>query len=156
MIKIDETLPINIRPMSANDLKKVLEIEKISFTDPWPESAFREGLTYPLHNFVVADHEGEIAGYASYYIELGEARLTNIAVAPEYRRKSIAKRLIKYILEVTAGAGCNYIFLDVRPSNKTAIDLYRKFGFFKLYDRPDYYSSPREDAAVMVKHLNED
>ena len=49
------------------------------------------------------------------------------------------------------------IFLEVRPSNATAIALYRKKGFHEIAKRPQYYQATegREDAAVFAKKLNE-
>jgi len=144
-----------IRPMEKDDLKLLVKLEEKIFTDPWPEVAFREGLKDPNHHFLVGEIEGEIVGYAAYYIELGEGRLTNIAVVPEFRRKTVAKKILDYILSIVKKAKCKYIFLDVRPTNKAAIDLYAKYGFHEAYRRPEYYQNPTEDAIVMVKDLME-
>lgn len=151
----NETIEIEIRPMAKSDIGAVISIENEVFTDPWPDEAFHEGLTFAEHQFIVAQRDSEVIGYAAYFVQMGEARITNIAVAPDYRRKSIAKKLINYILEIVGKTDCLYIFLDVRPSNQAAIDLYRKFGFEKAYIRPDYYESPPEDAMVMVRRIKE-
>lgn len=144
-----------IRPMDGKDLNDVLAIERKVFSDPWPEEAFIEGEFHPEHQFIVAQGDNGIMGYAAFYFDLGEARLTNIAVAPEYQRKSIAKKLINYILDTVKKADCEYIFLDVRPTNLAAIDLYKKFGFEKAYIRPGYYDNPPEDAFVMIRRLDD-
>jgi len=151
--EVSSEISPNIRLMTASDLKPVMNIETISFPDPWPRSAFEDSLGGEYHRVLIAEIEGEIAGYASYYIELKEARLTNIAVAPQFRRKSIAKKLLEYILDVVKNAGCQHIFLDVRPGNRAAISLYLKYGFYEAYRRPDYYKNPNEDALVMVRDL---
>lgn len=153
---ISNGISLKIRMITANDLPRIMAIEKASFTDPWPRSAFEDSLDGVYHRIIIAEIESEIAGYASYYIEMKEARLTNIAVAFDFRRKSIAKKLLEYILEVVKNAGCKYIFLDVRPSNLAAINLYLKYGFYEAYRRPGYYRNPSEDALVMVKDLMED
>jgi len=141
--------------MDGKDLNDVLAIERKVFSDPWPEEAFIEGEFHPEHQFIVAQGDNGIMGYAAFYFDLGEARLTNIAVAPEYQRKSIAKKLINYILDTVKKADCEYIFLDVRPTNLAAIDLYKKFGFEKAYIRPGYYDNPPEDAFVMIRRLDD-
>ena len=151
--KIFGEMSLKIRLMTALDLPLVMGIETASFPDPWPRSAFEDSLEGEYHRILVAENESKIAGYASYYIELKEARLTNIAVAPDFRRKSIAKKLLEYILDVVKKAGGKYIFLDVRPGNQAAIDLYLKYGFYEAYRRPEYYKNPDEDALVMVKDL---
>lgn len=87
-----------------------------------------------------------------------ESHLTNIAVTPEHRRKSVAKLLLERILQIVADLDCTLILLEVRPSNREAIGFYEKYGFDLLYRRPNYYRRPIEDALVMVRHLtdNED
>ena len=47
------------------------------------------------------------------------------------------------------------IFLEVRPSNEGAIELYQKNGFRQIAYRPAYYQARdgREDAAVLSKVL---
>jgi ribosomal-protein-alanine N-acetyltransferase len=144
-----------IRPMRRSDVTAVALAETQIFPDPWPESAFFEELNRDNRGVLIAEWDGAITGYAVYIITYGEAQLANIAVVPQFRRKSIAKVLINHILKIAKEADCEYIFLDVRPSNKAAINLYQKFGFYELYCRPNYYRSPVEDGLVMVKNLRE-
>ena len=121
------------------------------FPDAWPDTVFLEFMEDVNSGVLIAEYDGMITGYAVYMIETGEARLANIAVTPEFRGKSIAKTLLNSILDIAKRADCKNIFLDVRPSNATAIEFYRKFGFMKLYIRSGYYQSPVEDAIVMAK-----
>ncbi|MEW5925506.1 MAG: ribosomal protein S18-alanine N-acetyltransferase [Candidatus Zixiibacteriota bacterium] len=145
-----------IRPMTAADVSKIVMMEMEVFTDPWPKAAFTEELDRPNRGILIAESNGVITGYAAYIVAFGEAHLTNIAVAPPYRGKNIAKILLNCILGIAREAECENIFLDVRPSNKPAIELYKKFGFYDLYVRPNYYHSPAENAIVMVKNLREE
>jgi len=142
-----------IRPMTRSDIAQIVLLETRIFPDPWPAAAFEEELGRDYRVIMVAEINTTLAGYAGYIIAAGEAQLTNIGVAPEFRGKSVAKLLLKNILEIGKKAGCDYIFLDVRPSNKAAINLYVKSGFIELYRRPSYYRIPPEDAIVMVKNL---
>lgn len=145
-----------IRPMTAADVNEIVLMEIEVFTDPWPRAAFTEELDRQGRGVLIAESNGIITGYAAYIVGFGEAHLTNIAVAPAYRGKNIAKLLLNCIFGIAREAECENIFLDVRPSNKPAIELYRKFGFFELYVRPNYYHSPAENALVMVKNLREE
>ena len=142
-----------IRPMEKKDIDIVVSLESRIFSDPWPARAFIDGLRDNSHHFLVVEVDDSVVGYASYYIDMGEGRLTNIAVTPEFRRKNIAKKLLECILSIVVKAECKYIFLDVRPTNGAAISLYSKFGFYEVYRRPDYYLNPPEEAMVMVKDL---
>ncbi len=146
---------ITFRSMTEADLDAVTLLEQRIFSDAWPREAFEQDVDSANSGFILAESDGVLCGYAGYLIGGGEAQLINIAVAPEYRGKSIAKTLLNYILEIAQKADCENIFLEVRPSNQAAIGLYRKFGFLDLYCRPNYYHSPTEDALVMVKNLRE-
>jgi ribosomal-protein-alanine N-acetyltransferase len=139
--------------MIKADITAVALMELAIFSDPWPESAFFEILDNPDQHCLIAEYESTITGYGIYFYETGEAHLANIAVDPDFRGKSIAKKLLNRILEVTRETGCRNIFLDVRQSNLTAINFYRKSGFTEIYRREKYYQTPVEDAIVMVKSL---
>jgi [ribosomal protein S18]-alanine N-acetyltransferase len=150
--KVDNLI---IRPIRESDLIDINILENKLFTDPWPPAAFLEVFESDEIYGLVAEMDGKIAAYAVYTIGLGESRLANIAVDDDFRRKSIAKNLLNNILKIVKEANCEYIFLDVRPSNAAAISLYKKFGFTELYTKPNYYRSPREDVLVMMKNLRE-
>ena len=153
--KISNIKPV-IRLMEERDVSLLASLEIEIFPDPWPVEAFIDGLADENHVFLVAEIENHVVGYASFYIEMGEGRLTNIAIPSEFRRKKIAKKLLEYILMVVKKAKCKYIFLDVRPTNEAAINLYSGYGFYEAYRRQEYYSNPTEDAIVMVKNLDDE
>jgi len=145
---------IVIRPMVKADIDQVMELEREIFPDPWPRSAFDDQFLGEEWDSLVAESDGAIAGYACFMVVGDEAHLTNIAVAKAFRRKSVAKRLLEPILEVVKEKRCEFILLEVRPSNTDAIAFYERLEFKELYKRPRYYRSPVEDALVMVRYLN--
>jgi ribosomal-protein-alanine N-acetyltransferase len=145
-----------IRSMAVADINRVAEMEREIFSDPWPRRVFQQFLVDPEAFLLVAEWSGIIIGYAMHSIAYGEAQLANIAVDEKFRGKSIAKKLLNCILDGVEKAGCDYIFLDVRRSNNSAIGFYRAFGFTELYYRREYYTSPVEDALVMVKNIREE
>jgi ribosomal-protein-alanine N-acetyltransferase len=79
-----------------------------------------------------------------------------MAVHPDFRRKSVAKRLLDRILQLALDQSCGQILLEVRPSNEAARRFYELAGFVELYRRPGYYHHPREDALVMILNLTPD
>lgn len=147
-------LDIAIRKMTGEDLATISRLEKEIFSDPWPARSFTEILDDPQWGALVAEHDGEIVGYACYMVVLDEAHLANIATVPSYRRKSVAKQLLERILDIVIDQECEILLLEVRPSNLEAIDFYRKYGFVDLYRRPNYYRRPIEDALIMVRYLD--
>ena len=73
----------------------------------------------------------------------------NIAVAPAYRRKGIARALMERLFEVTERDARRGYTLEVRVSNDAAISLYEALGFRARGIRRGYYTDNREDALIM-------
>jgi ribosomal-protein-alanine N-acetyltransferase len=144
---------VSLRDMTSGDLDEIVRLEALIFPDAWPESSFRELLSDQDWGALVAEMDGRIVGYACYLVVVDEAHVANIAVDPDYRRKSVAKRLLDRILGIAREASCVQILLEVRPSNSAARTFYEQAGFVELYRRPGYYRQPREDALVMVMPL---
>ena len=92
------------------------------------------------------------------WMVIGEAHILNLCVDPSYRSHGYGERLLDEILFRARAASVREIFLEVRPSNQTALALYRKKGFHIISNRPAYYQAQagREDAAVLVKKLVSD
>ncbi len=73
----------------------------------------------------------------------------NLAVAPEYRREGLGRRLLEAGLEALRGRGVYQVHLEVRQGNKAAQLLYRHQGFQPVGRRAGYYRNPVEDAIVL-------
>jgi [ribosomal protein S18]-alanine N-acetyltransferase len=145
-----------IRAMDEKDVDRVSELEHEVFPDPWPRSSFTEQFDDDCWGTIVAEFDGKLIGYACYLIVANESHLTNIAVDPFWRRKSVAKRLLERILDIVIDSRCEILLLEVRPSNTEARAFYAKYGFRELYRRPNYYRRPVEDALVMVRYLSQE
>ncbi len=83
-----------------------------------------------------------------------EVHILNVAVAPEQRRKGVARALMAETERRAHTAGASLLTLEVRRSNQAALDLYREFDYRAVGVRPNYYVDEGEDAIVMVKELN--
>ena len=142
--------------MKEQDLSEVMDIERMSYPNPWPETSFRGELeNQPFSNaYVIVERaKGKIIGYILFWKIEEEAQITNIAVHPDYRRKGIARYILNEIMHQIHEQGANYIILEVRPSNLAARMLYNTLGFKVLGIRKRYYRSPDEDALIMGKRL---
>ena len=145
---------LSIRPLVKSDLVRILPLERASFTDAWPHSFFREVLAEPGAHALVAEVGQELVGYAMFLMDPPESHLINLAVAPAFRRKSVASQLLAHILMTVTGACCDHVMLEVRPGNAGAIAFYHRHGFRLAYRLEEYYRSPVEDALVMVRYLD--
>ncbi len=137
--------------MLQSDVPTVAQYERQLFSDPWPAQIFQEDIDSPFSYPFVAEIDGGIAGYAILWVGVDEGHLANIAVAEKFQRKSIAKRLLTYILRLAASLELAQVILEVRPTNLPAIRLYESYGFERLATRKDYYKNPVEDCLVMRK-----
>ncbi|MFQ6069317.1 MAG: ribosomal protein S18-alanine N-acetyltransferase [Candidatus Aminicenantales bacterium] len=143
--------------MEEGDLPHVLKIEKLSFPTPWHESTFRGEIHNKLfsHPLVIVHRfKRQIIGYLIYWQVEDEVHINNIAIHPDYRRKGIAETVLSKLFTEVSKKGIKRITLEVRPSNHAALSLYRKLGFVVLGLKRNYYTTPREDALVLVKFLN--
>ena len=147
-------LDLRLRLLEEGDIDLLLKLEKRIFSDPWPRSMFDEYLGWPEAQFLVALHDNQIVGYAVVEITPDCGHLTNIAVVPEYRRKSVANRLLDRIFEIVSSSGREIVVLEVRPSSFEALKLYRRRGFRELYRKPNYYRRPVEPAIIMAAYLD--
>ncbi len=146
--------PAGIRLMTHEDMGLVSDIERRSYEYPWSHGVFRDCLLAG-YQCIVLDRDERVAGYGILSIAAGEAHILNLCVDPMYRSHGYGERLLDEILFRARAASVREIFLEVRPSNQTALTLYRKKGFHQVSNRPAYYQAQagREDAAVLVKKL---
>ncbi len=143
---------MKIESVAPEDVKRVLEIEKLSFKDPWSRFAFESELLNKDSIFLKALTDNNIAGYIIVRKLLDEFHIMNIAVSPEYRKKGIAQALLDQATKNLSSG--KLLLLEVRKSNIAAISLYQKNGFCTLHTRKAYYSDG-EDAVVMTKEISE-
>ncbi len=146
--------PVHIRLMHHDDLAMVSDIERRSYDFPWSHGVFRDCLLAG-YQCIVMDRDARVAGYAILSIAAGEAHILNLCVDPTHRAHGYGEQLLNEILGRARIAEVEEIFLEVRPSNETAMALYKKKGFHQIAHRPKYYQAQRgrEDAAVLSMKL---
>ena len=137
--------------MCENHVTAVAELEKLCFSLPWDEASVASELTNPLSLWLVAEENGELAGYVGSQSVMGEADMMNLAVKPEYRRRGVGEALVVRLVEELKAQNVYSLTLEVRVSNDPAIALYDKLGFLPVGRRPGYYHNPREDALILRK-----
>ena len=118
--------------MTEKYISRIAELEKQCFSTPWSEKALSEELTNEFARFFVALSKDEVVGYIGSHNVLGEVYITNVAVFPEYRKKGFGEALIRKLIEAAEMEKADFITLEVRKSNTSAIKLYEKCGFCLL------------------------
>ena len=145
-----------IMPAQLNHLDDIVSIEKSAFNKPWTKNQFMNDIQSGLdsENWVYVIDE-LVAGYIFGWIIQGEFHLNNIAVHPEYLRRSIGKNLIQHIIARVILRNVGVILLEVSAENIPARKCYQSLGFNQMGIRKDYYSKG-DDAILYNLELNTD
>jgi [ribosomal protein S18]-alanine N-acetyltransferase len=139
-----------ISPMRNDDIPRVLYVESLCFTTPWPRNAFHNELNdNKLAHYFVGRFEDQIIAYGGLWVVLEDAHITTVAVLPEHQRKRFGEQMLVRLIEESIMRGARWITLEVRESNEAAQNLYKKYGFTVVSTRRGYYSDNDENALVM-------
>ena len=141
-----------LRDWKKEDISQVTELEKRCFSDPWSAADFESSCAVPFFEGVVFEEQGEIVGYALALVVFEDGDIANVAVAPEYRKQGLGKRMLEELEQRAKARGAERLFLEVRESNFSAIGLYTGRGFSPISVRKGYYPDG-ENAIVMQKNL---
>lgn len=146
--------PVHFRPMQEFDLPLVGMLENQSQPYPWPRWFFRKQLRSGAACWVV-EQQDEILGFGIMVMVKHWAHIMNMCVAPEYRRRGLGRRIMLHLLTMARQKHATHAWLEVRPTNRPAVLLYRKLGFRLKQIRKGYYLSRRgrQNALVMVRKL---
>ena len=139
---------LDVRSLGYADLPNVIAIERRCFPTPWSLGMFVLELSKPSGVCLAAERDGQLVGYTICARYETVWHLMNIAVAPEWRRQSVASTLLSE-LYARIGDGQARLTLEVRCSNRAAITLYEREGFRAAGIRKRYYQDNGEDALVM-------
>ena len=140
-----------IRRMRESDLEGAARLEKRYFSVTWTREQLGESLQSGQYLFLVAEENGQVAGYAGLLRVMDEGDVTNVVVDEAYRGKGLGTRLMAALLEEGRGCGMKEFTLEVRVSNQRAIRLYESLGFVQEGIRKRFYERPVEDALIMWK-----
>ena len=141
--------PVTHRRMTEADLETVMALESAAYMFPWSTGIFRDCLRVG-YTCRVLQTQDALGGYGIMSMGAGEAHILNICIRADLRGLGIGRRLLAWLLGEARDAGHGWAFLEVRPSNRPAIQLYESLGFAPVGLRRGYYQAVggREDAIV--------
>lgn len=139
-----------IENFSDNHLEEIYKIEEESNPTPWKKETFLQVLENRTLSFVLKKNS-TIIGFCIASKLLDECHLQNISVEKAYRTKGIGTYILEILKERAKLFSTKAIFLEVRESNITAINFYKKHKFKEIGKRNNYYKLKigREDALLM-------
>lgn len=147
--------PVSIAPAQAERLAR---LARTCFPDrhaQWSADDF-VGFTASSSSVVFADPDLAQC-YLVMRVVAGEAELLDVAVAPDMRRKGLARTLMAAAETHARTAGCARIVLEVAEDNTGAQAFYDHAGYARIGTRSGYYLRPdgsRTDALVLHKDLS--
>lgn len=131
------------------DLPALIELEQLSFHDPWSEALLADSLKHPLTTVYVQEAEGRVVGYFSLMSIVGEGQVLRVAVLPTERGKGYGREMSQFMIDKSWELGNDALTLEVREGNMPAQRAYKACGFVSTGIRPDYYPDNHENAVIM-------
>jgi ribosomal protein S18 acetylase RimI-like enzyme len=146
----------DVRPLTAAQLDECWRLDHRCFVDgeAYSRETFEYLLTSPESvSYRAVTPEGTMIGFIVGIVEPDSTgHITTLGVAPEHRRRGVARRMLLKVEEGFRRRGVRITRLEVRSVNTGAQDLYLKLGFAVTQRLPRYYSNGG-DGLLMIKSL---
>ena len=137
-----------IREFTPADLKRVFEIENMSFSQTYGINTFK-GLYDMGVGFLVAEEGGYVIGYIIFWIKYeNQGHIISLAVDKRYRRLKAGTRLLSKAIRILMMFDIANIYLEVNEKNTGAYEFYRGFNFKVDRIVPNYYDGG--DGAIIM------
>lgn len=165
-----------LRYMRSADIPEVAAIDQMSFNPPWSARSYQFEVTESTYSYMVVleysedkpvpawrrlvpglnggNSGHEIVGYGGMWHIMDEAHISTIATHPNHRGRGWGEVLLAGMIRRGINLNAVQVVLEVRVSNHTAQNLYKKYSFETVATKHNYYHSNNEDAYEM--HLNLD
>lgn len=143
------------RLMVDTDLDAVIAIEEKVYPYPWTRGIFYDCLRIG-YLCRVLEKNGKLVAYSIMSVAVAESHLLTLVVAVDEQRKGYGKKMLNEMIQQAVSDTANTMYLEVRTSNKAAIQLYHQRGFNELGVRNNYYPAEhgREDALMLALDLS--
>ncbi|MDO5860238.1 ribosomal protein S18-alanine N-acetyltransferase [Methanobrevibacter sp.] len=144
---------MKVRKFVPKDLKRVFEIENMSFDQSYGINMFQQLYEMGI-GFLVAEEDDYVIGYVMFWIKYeNQGHIISIAVDKNYRRLGAGRELLIRAISILSLLNIDAIYLEVRQSNVGAIKFYEQFNFIKDRVVPGYYDTG-EGALIMYLPVN--
>jgi len=159
----EQTLPpavglrYDIRPLTISHLDECWRLDQHCFVDgeAYSRETFEYLLTAPeAVGYRATTPAGSMVGFVIGLVEPDHTgHITTVGVAPDHRRRRLAKRLMAEVEKGFRQRGVRIVRLEVRSLNIAAQKLYENLGYAVTQRLPKYYSNGG-DGLLMLKSLD--
>lgn len=157
VVSIHADMRYDVRPLSISQLDECWRLDQRCFVDgeAYSRDTFEYLLTAPESvSYRVVTQSGIMVGFVIGLMEPDHTgHITTVGVAPDHRRRHLAKRLMVKVEEGFRRRNIRIVRLEVRSLNVSAQQLYLSLGYSVTQRLPKYYSNGG-DGLLMVKALD--
>jgi ribosomal-protein-alanine N-acetyltransferase len=148
--------------MRSSDLDLVAQNEAVAYDLPWSKRILIDCLRAGYQCWVLANRQ-QIVAHGVMSVAVGECHLLTLCVKPEQQRMGYGRKLFNLLLDRAHKLEATVCYLEVRPSNSSAIKLYQSMGFVQIGERKNYYptaqpgaggGADRENALIMSRSVS--
>lgn len=141
-----------ISPMNLGHVAAAVSLEQQAYIDTPPQRNYLHELQHnPIaHYFVLQPASKSLTiGVGGIWLIAHQSNIMTIAIHPKWQRLGLGQWLLLNLIEKSQQLNAETATLEVRPSNTTAITLYKKYGFQEVGHRTSYYKNG-EDALILT------
>ncbi len=165
MPRTDSDNNIKILDFDAKYADEILDIQTECGLSVWSKNDYLGELERADSIFKIAlTADEKVIGFALVRLLIGNSNIANtsfnsseilnIAVRNSFQHKGIGQMIFDELLRELESKNIAEIWLEVRKSNKNAINFYQKNGFEMQFERKNYYANPPENACVLRRLIN--
>jgi ribosomal-protein-alanine N-acetyltransferase len=150
---------LSFRLMDESDLDAVCDLEARAYEFPWSRAIIGGCTTVPYRIWLgFLPGESTHISQAFLSITLDEAHILNLSVEPGFQGRGFGGHMLNHLKKDAREQGARQMFLEVRESNRAAMQMYLNHGFNEVGRRWNYYptAAGREDALVYGLQLRFD
>lgn len=158
-VEISEPAPpttYKVSTLTEKYLHEVLSLNLRCFYqgENYTKQTFEHLLTEPeIISYQIRTAENKMVGFIFIAIHNEKVgHITTIGIAPEHRKRGLAKILLERAEKALKDRGFDSIVLEVRVSNYIAQNLYHRRDYDIIQKLENYYTD-KEDAYLMSKSL---
>ena len=146
---------LQFRRMTLDDIEQVMKIENEVYEFPWTGGIFSDCIRVGYHCWLALQQQ-TVVGHAIISIVADESHMLNLSIAGNHQGKGYGSQFIEFLVNEARRQQAQTMLLEVRPSNKVAINCYNGAGFNEIGCRKDYYPAHngREDALLLARHIS--
>jgi len=144
---------LQVAQHSTDSIEQAYQVHCQVTYAPWQLATFTDCTTPPYQMITLSSPT--VSGYAIVLMVADEATLMDIGVTSACRGLGYGKLLLDKVIQICTQKQMSAIWLEVRASNNTALNLYKSHGFAEQERRKNYYDSDlgKEDALIMKRQV---